>query len=134
MRTEQDVEAFLLRMHRRFSPVDGEAGTYLVQTDGSMPPLAVRVDPPLVVFRIHIGDLNKKVDPNRLFRTLLEFNANGLVFSSYGLDNDRILLSSALELENLDFNEMQAVLDEIDLALAQQVPKLAELNRSAPPR
>ena len=42
--------------------------------------------------------------------------------ASYGLDDGRIVLSSALELENLDFNELQATLDEIDIALAQQLP------------
>jgi hypothetical protein len=35
------------------------------------------------------------------------------------------VLSSALQLENLDFNEIQATLDEIDVALAQQLPELA---------
>jgi hypothetical protein len=38
-------------------------------------------------------------------------------------------LSAALELENLDFNEIQATLDEIDVALAQQLPELARAAR-----
>jgi len=51
------------------------------------------------------------------------------VHSSYGVDEGHILLSSALELENLDYNELEAALDEIDLALAQQVPQLAALSK-----
>ena len=46
--------------------------------------------------------------------------------ASYGLEDKHVVLSSALELENLDFNEIQATLDEIDVALAQQLPLLAE--------
>ena len=40
------------------------------------------------------------------------------------------MLGSALELENLDYNELAAVLDEIDVTLSVQVPKLAELSRA----
>ena len=58
-------------------------------------------------------------------RKLLELNARQLVHATYGLDDGHVVLSSALELENLDFNELQATLDEIDMALAQQLPGLA---------
>jgi hypothetical protein len=127
MRTENDVEAYLRQLKRQFRAVEGQAGTFVVETGEDMPPVAVRVDPPLVVLRAHIGDLNAKVDPPALFRQLLEFNAGELVHASYGLEGDHIVLSSALELENLDFNELQATLDEIDVALAQHVPVLARL-------
>ena len=53
------------------------------------------------------------------------------------LEDGKIVLSSALELENLDYNELAAALDEIDVTLAQQVAKLAELSKavkSVPPQ
>ena len=127
MRTVKDVEAYLEKSNRTFSTVDGEAGTFLVHSSDAFPPLAVRVDPPLVVVRVHIGDIDD--ERPALFRKLLEFNARSLVHASYGIEGNRIVLSSAHELENLDFNEMEATLDEIDVALAQQVPELAELSR-----
>jgi hypothetical protein len=129
MRTVRDVEAYLGRLNRRFEGVEGQEGTFLVRSSDRMPPIAVRVDPPLVVFRVHIGDAPKS-DHVALFRKLLELNARSLVHSSFGLEEDRIVLSAALELENLDFNEVQATLDEIDLALAQQVPVLSQLSKS----
>jgi hypothetical protein len=128
MRSVADVEAYLGRLNRHYHPVEGESGTFLIETSEQYPPIAVRVDPPLVVVRVHIGDVPQK-DHAELFRKLLSFNAKGLVHSSYGLDDGRIILSSALELENLDFNELEATLDEIDIALAQQVPVLAELSK-----
>jgi hypothetical protein len=127
MRTDKDVEAYLLRLNRRFRSVDAGAATFLVETSGGMPPIAIRVDPPLVVVRVHIGDVDRASAPLELFRRLLELNARQLVHSSYGLDDGRVVLSSALELENLDFNELQATLDEIDVVLAQQLPELARL-------
>jgi hypothetical protein len=130
MRTVKDVEAYLGRLNRRFSAVDGESGTYLVQSSEKMPPVVVRVDPPLVVVRVHIGDVKGDVQSNAaVFQKLLQLNAKALVHTSFGLEDNRIILSSALELENLDYNEIEATLDEIDLTLAQQVPALAELSK-----
>lgn len=50
--------------------------------------------------------------------------------TSFGLEEDNVVLTSALELQNLDYNELEALLDEIDVTLAQQVPALVELSRA----
>jgi|CZKU01.1.fsa_nt_gi hypothetical protein len=133
MRTEKDVEAYLLRSNRRFRAVDsapegGGSRTFLVDSGDRSPPVAVLVDPPLVVLRVHVGDLTGAGGPSEtaLFRQLLELNARQLVHANYGLEDRHVVLSSALELENLDFNEIQATLDEIDVALAQQLPLIAK--------
>jgi hypothetical protein len=141
MRTEKDVEAYLLRSNRRFRAVEGAAAseghgrsgarTFLVDSGERTPPVAVLVDPPLVVLRVHVGDLTGVggtggAGETALFRKLLELNARQLVHANYGLEDRHVVLSSALELENLDFNEIQATLDEIDVALAQQLPLIAE--------
>lgn len=125
MRTDKDVEAYLLRLNRRFRAVEGQPGTFLVESSADTPPLAVRVEPPLVVVRVYVADLDATKDAaarSALFQNLLELNAHQLVHTSYGLDEGHIVLSSALELENMDFNELQATLDEIDMALAQKLP------------
>jgi hypothetical protein len=132
MRSEKDVEAYLLKLNRRFRAVDDRPGTFLVHSSDAMPPVALRVEAPLVVVRVHIGDAVGD-DHAALFRKLLELNARSLVHASYGLEDDRIVLSAALELENLDFNELEATLDEIDMALAQQVPTLAGIAKKSGP-
>jgi hypothetical protein len=130
MRNEKDVEAYLGRLNRRWSEVEGKGPgkTFLLHSAESFPPIALRVDPPLVVIRVHIGDVPGK-DHAELLRKLLQLNARSLVHTSFGLEENRIVLCSALELENLDFNELEATLDEIDVALAQHVPVLAELTK-----
>jgi hypothetical protein len=124
MRTEKDVEAYLLRLNRRFRALEEQPGTYLVEMGEKTPPLVLRVDAPLVVVRVQVGDVDGKggADESALYRRLLELNAKQLIHAAYGLDESRIVLSGALELENLDFNELQATLDEIDMALAQPLP------------
>ena len=132
MRTVNDVEAYLGKMNRRFEAVDDRPGTFLVRGGDNMPPTALRVDPPLVVLRVHVGDVEGGSAANAdLFRKLLTLNAKALVHASFGLEEDKIVLVSALELENLDYNELAAALDEIDVTLAQQVGQLAELSKAA---
>ena len=43
-----------------------------------------------------------------LNRRLLELNATDLVHGSYGISNGQYVLTEALELEHLDFEEFQA--------------------------
>jgi hypothetical protein len=132
MRSVNDVEAYLGKMSRQFSLVEDQPGTFLVHGGANMPPTALRVDPPLVVLRVHVGDVEGSDDANGpLFKKLLTLNARSLVHASFGLEDNHIVLVSALELENLDYNELEATLDEIDVTLAQQVPTLAELSKAA---
>src|SRR5512140_1047157 len=89
MRSAKDVEAYLTRLNRQFQQVDGESGTYIIPSNGTQN--ALRVDPPLVVLRVHIGDVKKGDADLALFRRLLQLNARGLVHASYGIDDDRIV-------------------------------------------
>jgi hypothetical protein len=127
MKNARDIEAYLEAMGRPFEAVESKAGTYLVRTSKEFPPVAIRVDPPLVVARVSIGEFKVK-DPSALYRSLLETNARSLVHSSFGLEGSQIVLSAALELENLDRNELEAVLAELDLTLSQEVPNLHKLS------
>lgn len=132
MRSVQDVEAYLGKMNRRYSPIDEQPGTFLVRGSGNMPPTALLVDPPIVVLRVHVGDIAGDAAVNgELYEKLLTINAKSLVHTSFGLEDGKIVLVSALELENLDYNELAATLDEIDVTLAAQVPKLKELSVKA---
>ena len=132
MRSVNDVEAYLGKMNRQFSPVDDQPGTFLVRGGDNMPATALRVDPPLVVLRVHVGDIEGNDQANAgLYKKLLQLNAKSLVHTSFGVEDDKIVLVAALELENLDYNELAAALDEIDVTLAQQVEGLAEMSKAA---
>lgn len=124
-RTFEDVENFLLQLDRRF---ENDGGTLVVASGGSGPPIAIRVAPPIVAIRVDIGPVPADTAHQaRFFRRLLQFNADDLMHASYGLEGDTVVLSSALELENLDVNELNAVLSDIDLALTRHVPELHDL-------
>jgi hypothetical protein len=127
LQTNEDLEATLTRLERPFERL--EDGTYIARMGAGKPLLAVRLAPPVLVLRVAIGFAPSEA--TNLYRRLLELNASALLHAAYGLEGDRIVLAAALELESLDLNEIEAVLADIDLALAEHVPSLHELVKNA---
>jgi hypothetical protein len=126
-RTVEDVENYLLQLDRRF---ENDGGTYLISAEShDQPPIALRVAPPIVAIRVAITKVPDAEHQSALFRRLLEYNATDLMHVSYGIDNGTVVLSAALELENLDLNELEAALSDVDLALARHVPVLRGVAR-----
>lgn len=122
----EDLENLLIRLDRRFERVDD--ATLLVRLSPHQPPVALRLSGPVLVVQVEIGAVPKQEAQHaRLFRKLLELNASDLLHAAYGISDSNILLMSALEMSTLDPNELEAVLADFDLALAEQVGTLHEL-------
>jgi len=85
----------------------------------------VHHNPPVVVLRVKVMDLpetnGKSADLNR---RLLELNATDLVHGSYGISSGSYVLTEALELEHLDYEEFQASYEGMTLALATHLREL----------
>ena len=129
IQASQDLETFLGRLERPFERA--ASGTYVIRMGAGGALVALRIEPPVLVIRVEIGRVPSSPQASlSLFRKLLELNANSMVHSAYGLEGDRIVLTAALELVSLDLNELEAVLADIDLALAEQVPTLHEMVKS----
>ena len=129
-RTQEDVESYLLALGRTYE----SAGGTLVLTSGPLSsgqgstPIAIRVQPPIVELQLSIGA--PPADAGRqlaLYQRLLELNATDLLHSAYGIENGEIVLTASLELENLDRNELEAVLADIDMALLRHIGALRQL-------
>src|SRR5688572_17818699 len=105
-RTAEDVETYLLQLDR---PYESDAGTLIVSTGTDLPPVAIRVVPPIVAIRVSIGAIPADASHQlALFRRLLQLNGTDLMHTSYAIENDSIVLSAALQLDNLDKNELEA--------------------------
>lgn len=127
VQSNEDLEAYLNKLERRCEAL--EDGTFLVAVSPNGPPLAVRLEPPVVLMQVRIGDVpgGDAIVEARLFRRLLELNATDLVHAAYGLDGGSIVLSAALAADNLDLNELEAALADIGMALSEHVPELRDL-------
>ena len=123
IQSNQDLEGYLHRLERRFERA--EDGTYLISMGADRPLVALRMAPPVLVAQVDIGPApTEDAAGAALFRKLLVLNATALLHAAYGIEGGTIVLSAALELRNLDLNELEAVLADLDMALANQVPTL----------
>lgn len=122
----EDVEAQLDRLERKYERLDD--GTLLVKIAPGQPPAALRLSAPILVVQVEFGKLPADPEKQRqLFRKVLELNASDLVHAAYAIAEDTLVLMAALELASLDPNELEAVLSDFDLALADHTPLLQKL-------
>ena len=129
MTTREDIESFLMRLDVDVEEV--EEGFWVLKTPGNETPIVVNYTPPVLVLRIKVMDLPPDSgDDTRLaafYRRLLELNATDILHGSYGLDEHEVVLSDALELEDLDFSELRSSYESLQLAASGHMAGLAEL-------
>ena len=130
MKSAEDVESYLLRTGVTYETV--KPGIWLLQSDGDgQGRLAVSIAGPVVAFRLKVLDLPQK-RREELYRYLLELNTTEMVHGAYGIEGDAVVIVHALELENLDYNEFQAVIDDMSMALAKHHTNLARFLEARP--
>ncbi|MCA9651709.1 MAG: hypothetical protein H6712_10625 [Myxococcales bacterium] len=130
MSSVEDLDSFFIQTGLQYEQIG--KSTWVITPDSAHPAqIGVSADPPVVVFSIVMFTLGgQEEDHEGLFRCLLELNAE-LLHSSYSLQGDRVVLSGAQQLENLDFNEFQAMIDDMCMALDNHWDKLATWGRPA---
>jgi hypothetical protein len=124
MRNADDIESYLIRMEVHYEAVGD--GIWVVKDVG--PDLVLSLAESVAVFRVKVLELDKVPAGRReeLYRRLLEFNAEEMLHGAYGVENGAVVVTSALQLENLDFNEFQATLDDIGMAVSNHYHELAK--------
>jgi hypothetical protein len=127
VRSREDIESYLSRAEVQYEVV-GEDDMWLVRDSSLGENIAVKIAGSLLLFRVKVLDLSGVEEEAALFRELLKLNATDLVHGSYGISEGAIVLTCTLEVENLDFNELQAVLDDFSLALANHYEKLTKFR------
>jgi len=121
---DDKLESYLLQMELPNEPLGD--GTWVLSPESLRDNrIVVKVVDPIVLFTTPIFKVDEAT-PNReqLFRRLLELNEE-LLHCAYGLDGDQILLSGAHPLENLDYNEFQAMVDDISMSLDRHLDELS---------
>jgi hypothetical protein len=126
MLTREDLESYLIRMEVDYEEID--AGMFLVRGGNAGLPFVVHYADNLLLIRMKLMDMPEAGDGHlALYRTLLELNATDLVHGSYGIEDGELIISDTLELEKLDFHELQASMESIELAAATHMEKIRSL-------
>jgi hypothetical protein len=128
MVTREDIESYLDRLGSEgTSYTEVETGLWLVRPGGALDlDVVVHYSPPVVIMRVKV--MSCPEDDGRcagLNRRLLELNAMDLLHGSYGIEGDDIVLTEALELSHLDYEEFLATYESMTLALASHLRELA---------
>ncbi|MCA9662480.1 MAG: CesT family type III secretion system chaperone [Myxococcales bacterium] len=118
------LESYMLRMEVPNEPL-GDGTWVLLPQSLRHNRILVKISDPIVLFTTPIFRVTDAT-PNRekLFRRLLELNED-LLHCAYGLEGDQIVLSGSQPLENLDYNEFQAIVDDISMSLDRHLDELS---------
>ena len=127
MRSHEDIESYLTRAEVPFEEV-GEDGLWLLHDSSLGENIAIMATDSLLLFRVKVLELSEVADSAALYESLLRLNASDLVHGAYGISDGAVVLTCTLQMENLDYNELQAVLDDFSLALANHYEQLTKFR------
>jgi hypothetical protein len=127
MKTREDIESYLLKMGVVHEDLGGDIWRL---HEGGLDNLMISLAGPIVVFRLKLMDVPNK-QREILFETLLRLNTTELFHCAFGIEGNAVVLAGALALENLDYNEFQAVIDELGMAVSKQYPVLSKFRSVA---
>ena len=133
MLTKEDIESFLNRLGSEgASYSEVEPGLWVIRPSGELDfSLVVHYSPPVVLLRVKVMNLPSKADQAAtLSRRLLELNASDLVHGSYGIEKDSIVMTEALELSHLDYEEFLAAYESITVSLASHLRELGSYREA----
>jgi hypothetical protein len=133
MVTKEDIERFLDRLTTEgvtYSEV--EPGLWIIKPSGELDfSVVVHFSPPVVLMRVKVMTLPSNAEAlATLSRRLLELNATDLVHGSYGIENQSIVMTEALELSHLDYEEFQAAYESITVTLASHLRELGSFREA----
>ncbi len=128
MVTREDLEGYLIRLDADFEEVDD--GMFLVRTENGGAPIVVHHSDPVLVVRMKVMDLPADSDGlGDLYETLLRLNATDVIHGAYGIEEGELILSDTLQLGNLDFDELRASLESVQLAASSHLSRIRDLTR-----
>ena len=133
MVSRDNIEQFLDRLTEGGATYrEVESALWIVRPSGSLDlDVVVSYAPPVVILRVKVMDTPD--DQGRcatLNRRLLELNATDLVHGSYGIEGQTIVLTEALELSHLDYEEFLSSYESMTLALASHLREFASFREA----
>ena len=124
MVTTSDIEGYLIRMGVSYDEL--AKSTWMIRdSEDQLDNLVVTLNDPVIVFHVKLLEIPPGCDKLRLFEELLRLNATEMLHGAYGLEGNAVVATDTLQAENLDFNEFQASVDALNLAITTHYRRLA---------
>lgn len=134
MVNKEEIEGFLDRLTAdqggTFREV--EPGLWLVKPGGELDfDIVVSLEGNVCVLHVKVMELPKdQAEQATLTKRLLELNATDLIHGSYGIEQDSIVMTEALELGHLDYEEFRAAFESMTVALASHLRELGAFREA----
>lgn len=133
MVTEQDIESYMIRMGISYREL-GRKTWVLRDSEDLVESLVVSLNDPVIVFHVKLSDIPDACDRLQLYEELLRLNASEMLHGAYGLAGNAIVATDTLQGENLDFNEFQASVDALNLAITSHFKRLSAFLKTEKPK
>ena len=127
MKSREDIESYLMKTGLPYEQLQPEL--WNVKPEGNEN-LIISIAGPVVVFRIKVMDLPPS-GREKLYETMLRLNATEMIHGAFGIEGTAVVITDALQLENLDFSEFQGVLDDVGMAISKHYPALSKFRVAA---
>ena len=130
MVTREDLEGYLVRLGADYEEVD--EGMFVVSTGNGGAPVVVHHSDPVLVVRMKVMDLPDGSEGlGGLYETLLRLNATDVIHGAYGIEEGELILSDTLQLATLDFEELRASVESVQLAASSHLSRIRDLTQTA---
>lgn len=127
MKTNEDIERYLIEMDLPYETMS--EGVWRVDNaEEDVDNIFIIHSAPIIVFRVSLMNVPKQ-NTEALYKTLLELNATSMLSGGYGIEDGKVIILDTLQSENLDFNEFQASVDALTLAINEHYELLVEFNK-----
>ena len=127
MKSREDIESYLMKTGMPYEQLQAEM--WNVKPEGNEN-LLISIAGPVVVFRLKVMELPPS-GREKLYEAMLRLNATEMVHGAFGVEGSAVVITDALQLENLDFSEFQAVIEDISMAISKHYPVLSKFRVAA---
>lgn len=124
------VKEFLLELNYEIVQEDAEESLFVVQNEeAGINNLIIDCEDPILIFEQFLFEI--KADRADIYKSLLQKNRE-IIHGAFVLDETgtRIIFRDTLQLENIDFNEVQGTLNSLELLLSEYADKLIQFSRN----
>ena len=117
------IESYLIRMDLHAESL-GNGVWRVADDEEGMPEVLISHNPPILEMRLKVMDVP---DHHReaLYEQLLSYNANGIAFGAYAIQEGQVLLIDTLRTESINLIDLYASLESLRTAAAEHYPTLS---------
>jgi hypothetical protein len=124
------VKNFILDMGYEISREDENDGMLIINnSEEGISNLIIGCAPPLLIIEQFIVDIPK--DSNEIYKNLLIKNRD-IVHGAFAIDETgtRVIFRDTLQIENLDYNEIESSINSLSLLLSEYSASLIEYSKN----